>query len=339
MFSYPKEVISTSFAIHPNKSAHLPKKDFPHKSLILKLNQRLVYWVSLEYNHGNAQSVKIREKMDSENKLTQLNKLIKSFKNAAICFSGGLDSSFLAKCAIDALGSENVIGFIAKGDSLPQWAFEIAKYTAKKIGLNLIVIPTNESQLPEFKNNSPQRCYFCKKYIFSKIIDSANSHGFKNVLCGTNFDDLDDFRPGNRATKELGVLTPLLDCRITKNEIRKLAKQLQLPNAEMPATPCLASRVPYGKKITDEKLNQIEKAEDLLIDFGFEVCRLRHHGNLARIEVPEAQIGLLFKDSNRLQELISGIKKLGFKYVTVDLEGFRSGALNEVLSDDELKKG
>ncbi|MHC4285846.1 MAG: ATP-dependent sacrificial sulfur transferase LarE [Planctomycetota bacterium] len=187
------------------------------------------------------------------------------------------------------------------------------------------------------RKNYRDRCFHCKSHLYGLLIDIAKEQDFKCVVCGSNFDDKDDFRPGNRAAKVLDVHCPLMEAQLTKDDIRQLSRDLNLPTADVPASPCLASRISYGLEVTEKRLKQIEEAEDFLRTIGLVEFRVRHHDKVARIEVNPQDIDKVTKEPNR-SKIIEKLKSLGFKFVTVDLQGFRSGSLNEPLSEDEKRK-
>ncbi|NLH16486.1 MAG: ATP-dependent sacrificial sulfur transferase LarE, partial [Phycisphaerae bacterium] len=185
--------------------------------------------------------------------------------------------------------------------------------------------------------NSPERCYLCKSHLFERIWEIARTEEFEQVLCGSNADDLSDFRPGNRAIEQFGVRCPLVEAGLSKAEIRELSRRIGLPTAEQPASPCLASRIPYGLEITPERLGQIEQAEDFLRGLGFTEFRVRHHDTIARIEAPTREFARMTAEPLR-GRIVERLKGLGFSYVCLDLQGFRSGAMNETLNDDEKNR-
>jgi uncharacterized protein len=263
-----------------------------------------------------------------------LKKLIHDYGTAAVAFSGGVDSTFLLKVSVDTIGKDNVLACIGISASLAQHQLAQAREMAKLIGVKLIEIPLDELNDPNYQVNKADRCFHCKSCQFRTIQEYAFERGFENTLCGSNYDDKDDYRPGNIAVKSLGIGTPLMDAELTKADIRALSKALSLPTADVPASPCLASRVAYGETITEKKLNQVEQAEDILRSLGFVELRVRHHGYLARIEVPTAYIEKITSKAIR-EEIVKSIKALGFQYISLDLQGFRSGSLNETLSEDE----
>lgn len=271
--------------------------------------------------------------MRTHEKYLKLQLILRSYHRVAVAFSGGVDSSFLLKAAVDTLGTENVLACIGISGSLSQHQLELARRVAVLSGVGLVELNLDELKDPNYQANKADRCFHCKTHQFRTIQEYAAGQGFMTVLCGSNFDDRQDFRPGNRAVEALGIKTPLMDAGLTKQEIRVLSREMGLLTADMPASPCLASRIAYGETITDEKLKQVEAAEDLMRRLGFVQFRVRHHGSLARIEVPSGDIERLLKTDREI--VVSTLKSLGFLYVTLDLEGFRSGSMNEVLAAEE----
>jgi uncharacterized protein len=208
---------------------------------------------------------------------------------------------------------------------------------AKVIGTDVKEVIVHELDDESYSQNKADRCFHCKSHLYGLLCEIAKQHDNEYVLCGSNFDDMDDFRPGNRAAKVFGVKAPLMEAKLTKPEIRTLSKKLGLKTHEMPASPCLASRISYGLNITAEKLNQVDQAEDFIKSLGFSEFRVRHHGDIARIEVKEDQIERLITKPFR-KAVIEKLKELGFKYVSLDMQGFRSGSLNETLTEEEKQK-
>lgn len=265
------------------------------------------------------------------NKLKGLKKLLKKAESAVIAFSGGVDSTFLAAVAKETLG-KNAILVTAISETYSKDELKEAVQLAKKIRLPHMLIRTREFKDERFLSNPPERCYYCKKELFKRLWAIARKKKIKNVLDGSNVDDLRDFRPGSRAKIELGVRSPMQEAGFTKADIRYFSKRMGLPTWDKPACACLASRIPYGDKITNYKLQMIEKAEKMIRNiFGEKASiRVRMHGDIARIELEKRSIKRLFKGD--IMEKIAGkLKKIGFSYVTVDLEGFRSGSMNEIL--------
>ena len=263
-------------------------------------------------------------------KLSDLRKLLRSFGSAAIAFSGGVDSTFLLKVAHDVLG-ENAIAISAGSVLSPRRETEAATSFCRNEGIRHFTFQTDPLKIPGFKNNPENRCYICKKEIFSEIKSLASENGISTVCDGSNADDTGDYRPGMQAIRELGIKSPLLECGLTKNEIRILSKEMDLPCWNKPSAACLASRFVYGEEITEKKLKMVEKAEDFLREKGFSQQRVRIHGeNLARIEIEKNDFDkiLAIKD-----EMNSFFKELGFVYTTLDLTGFRSGSMNEVINE------
>lgn len=273
--------------------------------------------------------------MDTDQKYNSLKNTLSSLKKAVIAYSGGVDSTFLLKAAVDVLGSENVVCCLGTSPSLAASQKQTALQMADAIGIKVRQIPVSELDDTSYSANKADRCFHCKSHLFGLLRKIADDEGIENVICGSNFDDLDDYRPGNRAAKALGVTAPLMEAELTKDEIRKLSSQLGLKTAEMPATPCLASRVSYGVEITEKKLKQIDQAEDYLRTLGFIEFRVRHHENTARIEVHEKDIQKVIENKN---EILTKLKSLGFKYIALDLQGFRSGSLNESLTEQQKQE-
>ena len=271
--------------------------------------------------------------MELQQKFERLKDILKEAGSVAVAYSGGVDSTFLVKIAHDVLG-DNVIAVTAKSSTYPIREYNEAKKYIEEFGINHITIISEELEIEGFSKNPVNRCYFCKTELFTKVRAEANKLGFKNVLDGSNFDDIGDFRPGMKAAKDQGVISPLKLAELTKDDIRKLSKQFNIPTWNKPAFACLSSRFPYGKEITVEKLTMVDKAEQFLMDLGFKQLRVRHHDDIARIEVDPAD-RVRFFDLDIMDKIGNEFKKIGFKYVTLDMIGYRTGSMNEVLSEDE----
>ncbi|MHC4883829.1 MAG: ATP-dependent sacrificial sulfur transferase LarE [Planctomycetota bacterium] len=261
----------------------------------------------------------------------RLKNLLQATGGVVVGYSGGVDSTYLARMATEVLG-ERAIVVTAASETYPEWERNQAKQIAQENGFNHRLFETSELAIPGFANNEPDRCYHCKGELFRMLWSVAEKEGVSAVADGTTADDLNDFRPGRRAAKELKVLSPLLDAELSKDEIRELSKRLGLVTWDKPAFACLSSRFPYGQNITPEKLAQVEAAETFLRDQGIRQFRVRHYGEMARIEVEPKDIPRL---AGELREpLAACCKTAGFKYVTLDLEGYRTGSMNEVLSEE-----
>jgi len=262
-------------------------------------------------------------------KLARLERILSRCGSALVAFSGGVDSTFLLSVARDVLG-KNLFAVTAASPVVQPEEVAGAKRFAKKLGVAHEVIRTNEVMEERFCSNPPERCYYCKETLFSNLTALAKRRGLACVLEASNADDTGDYRPGLRAVKELGVKSPLIEANLTKAEIRALSRERGLPTWNKPALACLASRFPYGERITVEKLDRVHKGEKYLLSLGFRSCRLRSYGTLARIEVPGDEIDR-FLESGLRRRIAARLKRLGYQYVTVDLEGYRSGSMNETL--------
>ncbi len=245
-----------------------------------------------------------------------------------VAYSGGVDSTLLLKAALDRLGPERVLAITATSPVQPQWEQEEAIALARELGVEHLLVESSELDDPDFVANSPDRCYFCKRGRFSALTDIAHERGFAHVVDGSNSDDLGDHRPGMRAAAELKVRSPLMEAGLTKADIRAISRALGLPTWDKPSLACLASRFPYGRAITAEELRQVDQAETFLRDLGLGQLRVRHHRDTARIEVRPEDFPVLL--SNR-EKIVTRLRELGYVYVTLDLAGYRSGSLNEVL--------
>ena len=264
-----------------------------------------------------------------ELKRKKLNSLLQDMKSVLVAFSGGVDSTFLLKMAADVLKGK-VLAVTALSETYPGREYEEACSLVKAMGVRHITVETSELNNPGFAGNPPDRCYYCKKELFSVLKGIAEQEGIAFVLDGTNADDTDDFRPGTKAAQELGVQSPLKEAGLTKKDIRILSKELGLSTWDKPSFACLSSRFPYGEPITVHGLDMVERAETFLRDKGFRQVRVRHHKLLARIEVEEEDIERIC--SRELREHITAeFKRIGYQYVAIDIQGYRTGSMNEVL--------
>jgi len=270
-----------------------------------------------------------------EGKLKRLKDILTNMESALVAYSGGVDSTLVMKVAKDVLG-DKVLAVTAKSPVYPPEEIEQAKALARNLKVRHKIIETDEMANPKFVNNPKDRCYWCKEELFTRLLSIAGENSLKYVVDGTNFDDLDDFRPGMKAAGDLGIRSPLKEAIFTKEDIRSLSKHLGLPAWNKPALACFGSRFPYGMKITKESLNKVDKAERCLKNLGITQVRVRHHDKIARIEVMEEDIPKLLEEKSR-RRLISYFKKLGYSYIAVDLEGYRTGSMNEVLEGDDRR--
>lgn len=268
--------------------------------------------------------------MELQQKFNRLKEILLELDSVVIAFSGGVDSTFLLKASCETLGSR-VIAVTATSSTYPERELREAISYAKQFGVQHIIIESEELDIEGFAKNPTNRCYYCKHELFSKLKEVAKEHNVKYVLDGSNFDDIGDFRPGMHAAKELGVISPLKEAKLTKEDIRKLSKDMDIPTWNKPAFACLSSRFPYGEEITADKLKMVDEAEQFLLDNGFKQLRVRHHGNIARIEVAPEDRARFF-DIEVMDNISKKFKEVGFTYVTLDLSGYRTGSMNEVLS-------
>ncbi|MFH2047037.1 MAG: ATP-dependent sacrificial sulfur transferase LarE [Pseudomonadota bacterium] len=261
-----------------------------------------------------------------EEKKERLISILKKYDSLAIAFSGGVDSSYLLALSHKVMGKK-VFAITAISPVHPAREIKFAKQFAANRKIRHVIIKSDEMSLPEFIANNRNRCYVCKKNLFPKMLEYAVKSGVKDLAHGVNVDDLNDFRPGFSAASESKIAAPLIDAGLTKKDIRQLSKNMNLETWNKPAMACLATRIPYGTSITPEILNKIEHAENALIDLGFNTCRVRHHGDLARIEVPPKDFKKILSKENK-EAIIKTIKKAGYLYVTMDIEGYIQGSMN-----------
>ena len=266
------------------------------------------------------------------NKYSILLEILKSCGSLAVAFSGGVDSAFLLYAAKEALG-EKVLALTGKAEMVPEREISEALLFCEKYGIRQRVINLKALESEAFVENPPERCYICKKMIFEGFILAAKEEGYDCLAEGSNVDDQGDYRPGLKALKELKIMSPLKEAGLGKSDIRELSRQFGLPTWDKPSYACLASRFPYGERISAEKLRMVEFAEQFLRDKGFNQLRVRIHGNIARIELPSGDFGS-FTDEKLRTEIYDEFKKLGFAYTALDLRGYRSGSMNETLKKE-----
>lgn len=269
-------------------------------------------------------------RMSIDQKFQNLQNLLRDMQKVVIAFSGGVDSTFLLCVARDVLGTENVIALTATSPTYPQYEFEESQKLATAFGVRQIVVESNELEIPGFAGNDPRRCYYCKHELFSICRQQAQELGFAFILDGANADDLADYRPGREAACELAVRSPLLESGLGKDEIRELSRRLDLPTWQKQPFACLSSRFPYGTEITPERLTQIDRCETFLRHREFRNYRVRYHGDTARIEVAVEEIARLLDDELR-RAVVQEFKAAGFTYVALDLQGYRTGSMNETM--------
>jgi uncharacterized protein len=260
---------------------------------------------------------------------------LRSRERLLVAFSGGVDSSLLVCAASEALG-DRCLAVTVRSPLHPEWEAAQASAVADHLGVRHHIVEMNELDREEFRRNPPNRCYLCKLRRLKALVRFAKDHGYAVVAEGSNADDSRDFRPGSRAVRELGVLSPLADAGLTKTEIRELARMKGLPNWDAPAMACLASRVPYRTALSPRILKQVNNAEQGLREMGFRIVRVRHHGDVGRVELPIDELHRALRREKR-EKIVSVLKEAGYRYVSLDLEGYRTGAMNEVLDSKETE--
>ena len=275
--------------------------------------------------------------MQTDEKWDRLRSLLREMKLAVLAYSGGVDSSVLLCAATEVLGP-NLIAVTAISETYPPAELEPAKRFAASLGVRHRILATEEITRDEFSRNAPDRCYHCKQELFGKLRQIADTEGIAYILDGTNIDDLSDHRPGRKAAGEFSVRSPLAEAGLTKQEVRALARRMDLPMWDKPSLACLSSRIPYGTPITLELLKNIQSAEDAIHALGIRQVRVRHHGDTARIEVEQDDLARLAAGDVR-QQIVDVFKELGYVYICLDLEGYRTGSLNAVLEKKEAGRG
>ena len=263
-------------------------------------------------------------------KFKLLQEYLSSLGSVAVAFSGGVDSTLLLKVSHDVLG-DKAIAVTVRATFTAQREMNEAENFCRLNHIRHITIQIDESEIEGFRMNPPNRCYICKREIFSRILNAARENGAAKVIDGSNLDDLGDYRPGMKALRELGVISPFVECSFTKSDIRKLSRELNLPTWDKPSFACLASRFVYGEEITREKLRMVERSEELLMSMGFRQIRVRVHGDVARIEIMPEDFPRMIQDETR-EKIYDALKSYGFSYAALDMKGYRPGSMNETLN-------
>jgi uncharacterized protein len=272
-----------------------------------------------------------------EQKWDRLRTLLRGMKCAVLAYSGGVDSSLLLRATAEVMGPR-LIAVTAVSETYPPGELEAAKEFARTLGVTHRILRTQELASEEFARNSPERCYFCKKELYGKLKKIAETEGISCILDGSNTDDLDDYRPGRKAAEEFSVRSPLVETGLSKSDVRELARFLNLPSWDKPSLACLSSRIPYGTRITPDIIETVKTAEDHLRVLGLRQVRVRHHGDIARIEIDREAFGQLLSNE-AAEKITAALKGLGYTYVCLDLEGYRTGSMNAVLDRQQRARG
>jgi uncharacterized protein len=272
-----------------------------------------------------------------EQKWDRLRTLLRGMNCAVLAYSGGVDSSLLLRATSEVMGPR-LIAVTAVSETYPPGELESAKEFARTLGVTHRILRTQELESEEFARNSPERCYFCKKELYGKLKKIAETEGISCILDGSNTDDLDDYRPGRKAAEEFSVRSPLVETGLSKSDVRELARFLNLPVWNKPSLACFSSRIPYGTRITPDIIETIKTAEDHLRVLGFRQVRVRHHGDIARIEIDREAFGQIIS-SDAVEKITAALKGLGYVYVCLDLEGYRTGSMNAALGKGQGARG
>ena len=264
----------------------------------------------------------------------RLREIFRELDSVIVAYSGGVDSSYVAYVANAELGPRAVC-ITGQSASLPEYQRGEIDDVVKKFGFQHEIIQTEELENPGYRANNPDRCFFCKDELYTKLEAVARTRGIKSIVDGSTVDDLGDYRPGRRAASQHSVRSPLIEAGLSKSDVRELSRRVSLPTWDKPASPCLSSRIAYGTTVTIERLSKVDRGEEILREFGFREFRVRHHDQLVRIEIAPAEMDRVLR-KDLIDELARRFRELGFKYVTLDLEGFRSGSMNEVIDHPQI---